>query len=80
MAFKGSKINLLYFLLNSLCKIAYVVQNTIGDQYRSLFHHGLVKILVKYQLYFIGKTRDQFLDENGFEQNELWPSVQPKTQ
>ena len=51
-----------------------------GDQYRSLFHHGLVKILVKYQLYFIGKTWDQFLDENGFGKNEVWPSVRPKTQ
>ena len=72
-------MNLPYFLLNSLCKMSSNVQNTIGDQYHIILHHGLVKILVKYQLSFIGKTWDQFLDENGFGQNEVWPSVRPKT-
>ena len=59
--------------------MASSVQNTIGDQDHILFHHGLVKILFKYKLSFIGKTWDQFLDENGFGQNEVWPSVRPKT-
>ena len=79
MASKGSKMNLPYFLLNSLWKMASAIQKNIGDKYRSLFHHGLVKILVKYQLSFIGKSWDQFIDENGFGQNEVWPFVRPKT-
>ena len=79
MAFKGSKMNLPYFLLNSLCKMSSNVQNTIGDQYHIILHHGLVNILVKYQLSLIVKTRDQFLNENGFGQNEVCTPIWLKT-
>ena len=80
MAFKGSKLNLPYFLFKSLQKMAIVVQSTIAEQDRSLFHHGLVKILVQYQLYFINVTWYQFLSKTSFGQNEEWPSVRPTTQ
>ena len=73
MALKGSRLNLPYCLLNSLENMAYVVHNTIGDHDRSLFHHGLIKILIRYQLFAIGKSWDQFLVENGFAQNQFWP-------
>ena len=56
-----------------------VVQSTIDEHNRGLFHHGLVKILVQYQLSFINVTWDQFLSKNGFGQNEEWPSAQPTT-
>ena len=75
MAFKGSELNLPYFLFKSLQKMAIVVQSTIDEHDRGLFDHGLVKILVQYQLYFINVTWDQFLSKNGFVQNEEWPSV-----
>ena len=61
MALKGLKLNLPYFLLHSLHKMAVTVQRTIGNQDRSLFHHGLIKMLVQYQLATIGKTWDEFL-------------------
>ena len=45
-ALKGLKLNLPYFLLHSLHKMAVMVQHTIGNQDRSLFYHGLIKMLV----------------------------------
>ena len=66
MALKGLKLNLPYFLLHSLHKMAIMVQCTIGDQNRSLFHHELIKMLVQYQLVTVGKTWDEFLKENDF--------------
>ena len=60
--------------------MAIAIQNTIAKQDRNLFHHGLVKILVQYQLSFINVRWDQFLSKNSFGQNEEWPSVRPTTQ
>ena len=45
MALKGRKINLPFFLLQSLRKMAHTIQTIIGDIEQSLFHHGLLKIL-----------------------------------
>ena len=61
MALKGLKLNLPYFLLHSLHKMAIMVQHTIENQDHSLFHHGLIKMLVQYQLVIVGKTWDEFL-------------------
>ena len=66
MALKGSKINLPFFLLQSLRKMAHTVQTTIGDIEQSLFHHGLLKILVQYQLYRLCRSWDEFLNANDF--------------
>ena len=74
MALKGLKLNLPYFLLHSLHKMAVMVQRTIGNQYRSLFHHGLIKMLVQYQLVTVGKTWDEFLKENDFGLTRFWPT------
>ena len=60
--------------------MAYAVQNTVRDQDRSLFHHGLLKIVVQYQFSMIGKSWDQLLNENNFGQTQFWPSPIPKTQ
>ena len=46
--------------------MAIMVQRTIGNQGCSLFHHGLIKMLVQYQLVTVGKTWDEFLKENDF--------------
>ena len=56
MAFKGSKLILPYFLFKSLQKMAIAVQSTIAEQDRYIFHRGLVKVLVQYQLSFINVT------------------------
>ena len=79
MALKGLKLNLPYFLLNSLHKMAVTVQRTIGNQDRSLFHHGMTKMLVQYQLATIGKTWDEFFKENEFGFTQFWPTYLPKT-
>ena len=51
----------------------------VGDKYRSLYHHGLIKILVSYQLGELGDTWESFLIHNGFGENEEWPRRRPKT-
>ena len=79
MALKGSRLNLLFFLLNSLEKMAYVVPNTVGYKDQILFHNGVLNIMVQYQFSTIGKSWDQFLNENSFIQTMLWPSLIPKT-
>ena len=48
MTLKGSKINLPFFVLQSLRKMAHTVQNIVVDIEQSLFHHGLLKILFQY--------------------------------
>ena len=60
MDLKGSKLNLPYFLLNSLEKMATTIQNSIKIQDQSLFHHGLIKILVRHQLSLKGENWDEF--------------------
>ena len=79
MALKGLKLNLPYFLLHSLHKMAIMVQCTIGNQDHSIFHHGLIKMLVQYQLVIVGKTWDEFLKENDFGLTRFWPTYSPNT-
>ena len=66
MALKGSKINLPFFLLQSLRKMAHTIQNIVGDIEQSLFHHDLLRILFQYQLNRIGRSWDEFLSTNSF--------------
>ena len=79
MALKGLRLNLPYFLLHSLHKMAIMVQCTIGNQDRSIFHHGLIKMLVPYQLVIVGKTWDEFLKDNEFGLTQFFPTYLPKT-
>lgn len=44
---ENQTINLPYFLLNSLKKMSTTVQKNLGDVEPHLYHHGLVKILIK---------------------------------
>ena len=66
MALKGCKINMPFFLLQSLRKMAHIVQTIIGDIEQSLFHHGLLKILFQYQLNHLDRSWDEFLNANNF--------------
>ena len=50
MIFKGCPVNMPYFFLNSLQNMSCTYQINIGDKEMSLFHHGLIKILVAHWL------------------------------
>ena len=78
MIFKGYPVNIPFFFLNSLHKMASTYQINVGDKNRSLFHHGLIKILVSYRLEELGQTWDSFLVRNGFGANEEWPKQRPR--
>ena len=58
--------------------MACTYQTNIGDKERSLFHHGLIKILVYYRLEELDETWDSFLVHNGFSENEEWPRQRPR--
>ena len=77
MEFKGSKINLPYFLLNSLNKMDFTIQHTIMDQDRSMFDHEFLKVVSQYHLSYLGRTWDEFFDKNGFGKTQYWPSPLP---
>ena len=59
--------------------MAHTIQNMVGDIEQSLFHHGLLKILFHYQLNRIGRSWDEFLNENSFVLTQYWPTLRPKT-
>ena len=48
MVFKGCHVNMPYYFLNSLHKMACTYQINVGDKVRSLFHRGLIKIFISY--------------------------------
>ena len=72
-------MNMPYYFLSSLQKMACAYQSNVGDKERSLFHHGLIKILVSYQLGELGDSWESFLSRNEFGENEEWPQRRPKT-
>ena len=44
------EMNFLYFLRKSLAKISRWVQKHSGNPYNSLYHHGLINILIEDEL------------------------------
>jgi hypothetical protein len=66
MIFLGFKLNFPFYLLKSLQKMSKFYQRQNPNPESSLFHHGLIRILVNAQLL---KTRDNwqsFLFRNRF--------------
>jgi hypothetical protein len=61
------EINLPYFLLQSLSKMAKTVQKQGRNTGRSLYHCGLIKMIVKNELLKQNMNWQQFTIENGFE-------------
>jgi hypothetical protein len=59
-------INFPYYLYKSLEKMSKMVRRNSQNPQSSLYHHGLVKMLVEAELRKINKTWDQFLGENAF--------------
>ena len=72
-------MNIPYYFLSSLEKMAYAYQSNVADKEQSLFHHGIIKILVSYWLGELGDYWESFLTHNEFEKNEEWPRRRPKT-
>lgn len=61
MHFTGvQRINLSYYLYKSLVKMEEKVQKQGENHYTSLFHHGLVKVLVFHQLAQENMSWDHF--------------------
>ena len=61
MIFKGNPVNIPYYFLSSLEKMAYAYQSNVADKEQSLFHHGIIKILVSYLLGELGDYWESFL-------------------
>jgi hypothetical protein len=61
------EINMPYFLLQSLSKMAKTVQKQGRNTGRSLYHCGLIKMIVKNELLKQNMNWQQFTIENGFE-------------
>jgi hypothetical protein len=64
MIFMGFPLNMLYYLLRSLYKMGKRYRKQRADS--SLFHHGLIKILLVHQLELQSDNWDSFLMRNGF--------------
>lgn len=78
MHFLEEELNFTYFLLQSLKKMASSVQKRIEFLETTLYHHGLVKILIEHHLRKIGDNWDNFLVRNHFEEpKEPSPEHQP---
>ena len=73
LIFKGQALNMPFYLINILQKMAYKFQKNTTNRDRSLFHHGLVKILIHHGLSWIGDNWDSFITRNNFVVNQEWP-------
>jgi hypothetical protein len=60
----GFHLNMPFYLLRSLYKMSKIYKKKILDS--SLFHHGLIKILLVYRLETLGDDWDRFLSRNSF--------------
>jgi hypothetical protein len=64
MVFMGFPLNMPYYLLRSLYKMGKRYRKQRADS--SLFHHGLIKILLVHQLELQSDNWDSFVVRNGF--------------
>ena len=78
LALQGCRVNLPFYLWQSLKKMSHAVQSFDNPE-RSLFHHGLVKIILHHQLSLKGKSWDEFLAECHLGPTQYWPNSSPKT-
>ena len=68
MHFLDEEINLPFFLLHSLKRMAFNVQKRVQFLETTLYYHGLVKILIEHHLRKVGDNWDDFLLRNHFEE------------
>lgn len=60
-------LNLLFFLLNSLRRMATTIHKKMEAIETNIYHHGLVKKLVEYHLKSVGDTWENFSIGNFFQ-------------
>ena len=65
---EDKEINLPYFLLNSLRKMAGMVQKRIYFIDNTMYHHALIKLLIEFHLKIIGDTWEDFITRNHFQE------------
>jgi hypothetical protein len=75
MVFMGFELSLPHYLHRSLFKIAKKYKRSQADT--SLFHVGLIKILVVYELGLRQNSWPNFLNRNGFEESNPPPIDKP---
>ena len=61
------KLNLPYYLLKSMQKMIARIHSHQEHTVRSLFHKGLIKLLIVFHLKKKGKTWKEFLFESGLD-------------
>ena len=64
--FLGQPINLPHYLVQSMTKMSAAIKKGPKNIGRSIFHHGLVRMLVERELSKRNQTWDHFLKQNGF--------------
>ena len=69
MVFMDYELNMPVFLLKSLSKITHFDQRKNLSSERNVFHHGLVKILIEFQLKHNGDSWEKFVKRNHFQVN-----------
>ena len=67
------EINMPHFLLQSLSKMAKAIQRHAKDKMTSLFHYGVIKIIITHELQKQNMTWQEFLIHNQFEEQEELP-------
>ena len=65
-----SRMNLAFFLLKCLQKMSSRIKEHHDHTAQSIFHHGLIKLIISTILQREGKTWDYFLFWSGFQNNQ----------
>jgi len=64
------EMNMPYYFLNSLSKMAKGIQKQDKNEERSLYHHRLIKMIISHELQKQNITWHQFLVDNKFVEEE----------
>jgi hypothetical protein len=67
---KGYEINMSFYLLSSLKKMVLTIYKSSRNVERSLYHYGLIKLLIVAKLQQLDDTWDDFLLRNRFLETE----------
>jgi hypothetical protein len=78
MAFLGFELNFPHYLYKRLSKMDKFYQRGFGNPKRSLFHYGLICMIVEFQLTQLGFSWEEFLCKYGFDQTQI-PEVTDKS-
>ena len=64
--FIGFSLNLPHYLVQSLSKMSAAIKKGPKNISHSLFHHGLVRMLIERELLKLERSWDEFIESNGF--------------